>query len=311
MQNVLILSGVFQKRIWGGHYFRDHLNLTKDDEIYGEYWTLSAHPNGESKVLNGKLADLTLNYVYKQYPSLFGNINYNKFPLLVKLIDASDDLSVQVHPGDEYALKNENEFGKNEFWYIIDCQPNSEIILGHKAKTIEELKTKINENRFDDLLNKRMVNKGDSFFIEDGIIHAIGKNIVILEVQQSSDVTYRVYDYNRADINGNKRPLHIEKALDVIKLEDEIIIETYQPTLKDGVIITKLTDNAYFKVYKYEINNIINFKNNDNKFYLCTVIDGLVEVEGNRVERGQSFIITTQAKNTYIEGKSTIIVSTI
>lgn len=311
MQRVLVLSGVLKKRIWGGHYFRDTLKITDDSEPYGEYWTLSAHPNGESIVINGKFTGIKLSQVYHEHRYLFANIKKNQFPLLVKIIDAAEDLSIQVHPGDSYALRHENELGKNEFWYILDCADDAKLILGHNASDKDELIKMINENKFDMLLNKRNIKKGDYFFIKDGTVHAICKNTIILEIQQSSDVTYRIYDYDRTDKDGNKRELHLEKAIDVIRANQNYDKEEYFEMNLSDTLIHKLTDNRYFKTYHYQIIDQVSIANLNHIFYLGTVISGEPTVDGIKIIPGQSFIITSIAENVVINGKSEIIITTL
>ena len=311
IQKILVLSGVLQKRIWGGYYFRDVLNITDSNEAYGEYWTLSAHPHGESIIVNGELKGKKLSDVYSEHRYLFANIKNERFPLLVKYIDAADDLSVQVHPGDSYAQEYENEYGKNEFWYVLDCTPDANLILGHNAATKDELIRLINENKFDKLLKKRNIKKGDYFFIKDGIVHAICKGTIILEIQQSSDVTYRIYDYNRTDKWGKRRELHLEKAIDVIKVNQCLEIEKSFVINNGDSKIYQLTDNQYFKTYRYDIDKGVLINNSNHTFYLGTVINGEPLVEDTRLIPGQSFIITSIADKVLIRGKSEIIISTL
>ena len=311
MENILVLSGVLQKRIWGGYYFRDVLNITDSNEAFGEYWTLSAHPHGESIIINGKLKGKKLSEVYAEHRYLFANIKNERFPLLVKYIDAADDLSVQVHPGNIYAQKYENEYGKNEFWYVLDCDPDANLILGHNASTKEELIRLINENKFSQLLKKRNIKPGDYFLIKDGIVNAICKGTIILEIQQSSDVTYRIYDYDRTDKWGKKRELHLEKAIDVIKVNQDLEIEKPVVTSNGATLIYQLTDNQYFKTYRYVINNEVIINNYNHIFYLGTVISGKPLVDDIQLLPGQSFIITSIVDKVIIGGKSEIIISTL
>ena len=212
---ILLLSAPLKEVIWGGNYFKDVLNVTTSDEKIGEMWSCSAHKNGQSIIKNGCFKGKTLEYVYKNHKELFDNSSLDEFPILVKLIATTDKLSVQVHPNDEYALKYENQYGKTEGWLILDENENSEIVIGHNAKNKEELIEYINNDDYDGLLRKKVVKTGEFYPIPSGTIHALGANIVLLEIQQSSDVTYRFYDYHRKDAMGNERPLHINKAVEV------------------------------------------------------------------------------------------------
>ncbi|TPB32722.1 mannose-6-phosphate isomerase, partial [Burkholderia pseudomallei] len=152
--------------------------------------------------------------LWSNHKELFGNMPGDKFPLLTKILDANDNLSVQVHPDNEYAKENENgELGKTECWYIIDCDDDAEMIFGHNAKSKEELEYMISNNKWSDLLKRVKVNKGDFFYVPSGTIHALCKGTLVLETQQNSDTTYRVYDYDRVDSNGNKRELHVDKSI--------------------------------------------------------------------------------------------------
>ena len=197
--------------LWGGNKLRDYGKVSDKDKI-AESWELSYHKDGPSKTENGELLSEVL------MPSDLGkNVNdFDDFPVLVKLIDSADNLSVQVHPSDDFAIKNEGQFGKTEMWYIVDCDEGAGIYLGLKEDTDKEVfKKAIDDGTVTDLLNFYQVKKGDWFFIKSGTIHAIGKGVTVCEIQQNSNLTYRVYDFKRKGADGKERPLHIEKALTV------------------------------------------------------------------------------------------------
>jgi len=203
MDKIIFLEPVFCERIWGG------CNLKKFDFSIpqgniGEAWVIAAHDNGSSKIINGQLEGLTLKEAYEKQPTLFTEKVYDKFPLLIKILDASDNLSVQVHPEDDYARENENgELGKTECWYVLDAKEGAKLVYGHTAKTKEEFNDKINDEQWQELFIEEEVKAGDFFYIPAGTLHAIGEGILIYEVQQNSDTTYRVYDYDRVDKDGN------------------------------------------------------------------------------------------------------------
>lgn len=216
----LLLDPPIKNYIWGGRRLIDDFKFNCDSEKAAEAWLLSCHFDGESAVKNGSLAGLTLSEAIENFgDDCLGENgkNFSYFPLLIKLIDAKDRLSLQVHPDDEYALRVENEYGKNEMWYIVDCEENAKIVYGLKRDvTAYELETRIRSNSILDICNLVPVKKGDAFFIPAGTLHAIGKGILIAEVQQNSNTTYRVSDYGRIGADGRPRELHVDKALDVI-----------------------------------------------------------------------------------------------
>lgn len=215
----LLLKPAVTDYLWGGSRLKTEFGYETDKEIAAEAWVLSCHKDGPSTVINGEFAGKTLPEVLKIWgDAAIGEkaAEFSYFPLLIKLIDAKQKLSVQVHPNDEYALKNEGEFGKTEMWYVVDCDDGAELIYGFKEEiSKEEFERRIKDNTLTDVCNFVPVHKGDVFFISSGTLHAIGGGILIAEVQQNSNSTYRVSDYGRLGADGKPRPLHIEKAVDV------------------------------------------------------------------------------------------------
>lgn len=215
----LLLKPAVKDYLWGGTRLKTEYKYETDKDIAAEAWVLSCHKDGADTVENGSLAGKTLAEVI----ALWGDKAVGKkaaafpyFPLLIKLIDAKDRLSVQVHPDDEYALEKEGEFGKTEMWYVVDCDEGAELIYGfNREVSKEELERRIKDNTLPEICNYVPVHKGDVFFISAGTLHAIGAGILIAEVQQNSNTTYRVSDYGRLGADGKPRPLHIEKALEV------------------------------------------------------------------------------------------------
>mgnify|MGYP001305281971 FL=1 len=199
MGHILWVEPVFKEMIWGGNQLKEKYGYAIPSDQTGECWAPSAHPNGDNKIKEGEFKGQTLSKVFDEHRELFGNIKDKQFPLLVKIIDACNDLSVQVHPNDEYAALHENSLGKTECWYVLDCKEDTKMVMGHHAKTKEELVKAIENDDYDHLLNKFDIKKGDFFYIPSGTIHAICKGSLIYEAQQSSDITYRVYDYHRKD----------------------------------------------------------------------------------------------------------------
>ncbi|MGX7112207.1 mannose-6-phosphate isomerase, class I [Gemella cuniculi] len=306
MDKIIFLEPIFFERIWGGR------NLEKFDfEIpngkIGEAWVVAAHDNGSSKIVNGSLKGKTLKEAYEECPELFTEKKYNKYPLLVKILDASDDLSVQVHPNDEYAKVNENgELGKTECWYVIDAKENAKLIYGHTAKIKEEFNKKIDNKEWEKLFRKEKVKSGDFFYIPAGTLHAIGGGNLIYEVQQNSDTTYRVYDFDRIDKTGKKRELHVEKTKDVTSVPFKRIIHEREIEVKEEARITTLVAERYFSVFKIEVKEEATLEKNKTG-NLFTVLEGTGEVtvgnEKYKLQKGDSFILTTECNSYKLEGE--------
>ena len=198
MNEIIFLQPVFKEAIWGGNKLRKIYDYDISSETTGEAWCISAHNSGDCKITNGLYKGQTLSWLWDNHRELFGNLALDRFPLLVKVIDAKKDLSIQVHPDDKYANLNENgSLGKTECWYILDCNEDGSIVLGHNANNKGELRQMIKDNRWADLIKVVKVKKGDFFQIDPGTVHAIKGGNLILEIQQSSDITYRLYDYDR------------------------------------------------------------------------------------------------------------------
>ena len=310
MDTIIFLEPVFAERIWGGRNL-EKFNYAIPEGNIGEAWVIAAHENGSSLIKNGELKGLTLKEAYEKRPELFTKKKYDKFPLLVKILDASDYLSVQVHPEDDYARVNENgELGKTECWYVLDAKENAELIYGHTAKTKEEFNRSIDEEKWDDLFIREKVKKGDFFYIPAGTLHAIGAGNLIYEVQQNSDTTYRVYDYDRTDKDGNKRELHIEKTKDVTTVPFEKV-ELDQESYEVGNIkVTQLAEERYFGVYKIEVSGEAELTKNDTG-NLFTVLEGQgrIKVEDTMydIKKGDSFILTTQCSDCLLDGDMLLI----
>jgi len=261
--------------IWGGTRLRDEYGKKSSLERLAESWELACHKDGTSIISGlGKYDGRPITDFISDYPEALGEKcrNFEKFPLLIKLIDARENLSVQVHPDNKYALEHEGEYGKTEMWYIIECEPDSSIIYGLKEKiSKKEFRNAIKNNTLMDKVNIIPVKKGDVFLIKSGTLHAIGKGILIAEIQQNSNTTYRVYDYDRKDSDGNKRELHIEKAIDVTKLKPSELPER-NPESK------LLARCKYFRTYKeeYKKNSELEseWHKNKNSFAHILVLDG-------------------------------------
>lgn len=300
----LKFKSVYKDYIWGG----TNLNKYKQDlppTNIAESWEISCRPEGESIIENGIHKGMTLNQFIKTYPR--GTMGteleeryVENFPLLIKLIDADKKLSVQVHPDDVYArASGDGEYGKNEMWYVLETKPGAKLVYGIKPGTTkEEFATAVKENKVEELLNYVDVFAGDTINIPAGVVHAIGEGILLAEIQQNSNLTYRVYDYNRVDEKGNKRELHIDKALDVIDFE--VVNQTKKADglkIKTGDFATKtfLVANNYFSVEKYDVNGKVYENADGSKFYIYVVIDGECEINSKnsteRIKAGESVLV--------------------
>ncbi len=300
--------------IWGGTRLRDEYGKQSCSERLAESWELACHKDGTSIISGGKYDGRPLSDFISECPEALGeNLRkFEHFPVLIKLIDARDNLSVQVHPDNKYALEHEGEYGKTEMWYIVDCEPDSEIIYGFKDKiSKKEFRNAIENNTLLYKVNRVPVKKGDVFFIKAGTLHAIGKGILIAEIQQNSNTTYRVYDYGRKDSNGNTRELHIDKAVDVTKLKPLELPER-NPENK------LLARCKYFRTYKENIDSESHWHKNKNSFTHILVIDGegtLFSSEGYftynmKFTKGESIFVPAGIR-WLINGKCSIIYTVI
>ena len=311
MSEPLFLQSVMQEKIWGGTKLRDVFGYEIPSNHVGEYWAISAHPNGVSTVKNGRFAGQKLDVLYAEHRELFGNRPEPVFPLLTKILDANDWLSVQVHPDDAYGLEHEGELGKTECWYVIAADERAEIIYGHNAKSKEELRQQIESKDWDHLLTKIPVKAGDFFYVPSGTMHAIGSGILILETQQSSDTTYRVYDFDRKDDAGNLRELHLEQSIDVLTIGEPA--NSRPVTIQaDSLTSTLLVANDFFAVYKWDIVGSVNFKKTAD-YSLVSVLEGVgeLEVDGSvyQIEKGEHFILPSDVKEWTLSGDLQLIVS--
>lgn len=316
---------VFKDYIWGGDKLVTKYNKQTDMRPVAESWEVSAYPKSSSIIGNGKFAGKTLRDVIKAHPELicgqkkkFGLFGENKeFPVLIKLLDARDKLSLQVHPNDDYARKNENGSGKNELWYVIDCEENAEVILGFKEELSRgELEAAIKDNSILDKVNRVPVKAGDCFSIPAGMLHAIGGGIVIAEIQQSSDLSYRIYDYNRVGADGKARELHIEKALDVTDTSLKSVNTRDNKAAKlNGFTSTMLTDWKYFAVNLLKIDNHADLNQDAASFTCALLIDGELELEagGTSIElkAGESVFIPSNLGQFTLKGNATALLTMV
>lgn len=308
----LFLKGVLQEKIWGGTKLRDEFGYDLPSETTGEHWSISAHPNGPATVKNGEHAGKTLTELWASHRDLFGHQEGEVFPLLTKIIDAKNDLSVQVHPDDEYGLANEGELGKTECWYVLAADEGAEIVFGHNAETKEEFHEMIADGQWDKLLRSIQVKSGDFFYVPSGTVHAIGSGVTILETQQSSDTTYRLYDYDRKDDAGNFRDLHINQSIAVSMIPHVDPQPEMTVTKVDNSELKKLVSNDFFTVYEWIIKNSIAMER-EGLYTLVSIVDGKgsIEVDGTSypLEKGDHFLLPNEVDNWTFTGDLHIIAS--
>ncbi len=313
---LIFLEPVFHEKIWGGRELADDWGYKIPDGSIGECWAISAHPNGDCKVVGGTFDGKHLSEVWKEHREVFGAVpdgrggEAEQFPLLVKILDAKDDLSVQVHPDDEYAEKNENgSLGKKECWYVLGCKEGGTIIVGQKAKDAAEFQQMVDEGRWSELLNEVPIHEGDFFQIDPGTIHAIKGGTVILETQQSSDVTYRVYDYDRKQADGTTRPLHIEQSIECVDF-DQKPVESGAVTTPIIGGIQHLADTDRYLVDLIHVNGEKVFSAIPT-FRCVSVIEGEGTVASVKVKRGTHFIIPAAFGDVDCSGTMKLIVSRV
>lgn len=306
--------------IWGGTRLIEEYGIKTDKNPAAEAWVLSCHPAGPSTVQNGKYEGKTLQEVYLEDKSICGKKGekFEFFPLLIKFIDAKQNLSIQVHPDDEYAMRVEGEYGKTEAWYILDCDPDAELILGfNREVSVEEFKEAAKSDAMMDICNKIKVKKGDLFFIESGTMHAICKGILLAEVQQNSNTTYRIYDYGRLGNDGKPRELHVDKAADVTKLCPPALSDATERKTEvfKNATRAELTKCDLFAMYKLDVDGKYTATADDESFVSLLCLEGNGTVKCGETEltlaKGESIFIPASSGEFTVEGKLEILESTL
>ena len=322
------LNPAMKDYLWGGTRLKDSFSKETDFDILAETWECSTHPDGQSIVTSGPFEGKALIDVLKENPEFIGTHPSMKdgLPILVKFIDAKNDLSVQVHPDDEYADKYENgQQGKSEMWYVVEAAKNAKLIYGFKMDVDKEtVKRALKEENLEKYLLSVPVKKGDVFFIPAGQVHAICSGCLIAEVQENSNLTYRLYDYNRVDKNGNTRELHIEKALDVMNMKRSE--KPVQPMrvfrFRAGIMIEKLYQCKYFNVEKVVLDTqrckhkYAKFKTRENSFRVVLCLEGCgtlfwEDEKGNTTYkdfyRGDCFFVPANSVEYRAHGKAEVL----
>ncbi|WP_369765583.1 type I phosphomannose isomerase catalytic subunit [Flavobacterium sp. WC2429] len=305
---------ILKDRIWGGEKLKTILNKPIESKITGESWELSTVEGDVSVIANGEFKGKSLTEVIEELPNEILGTEVHKrfgkqFPLLFKYLDAREDLSIQVHPNDELAKKRHNSFGKTEMWYIMQADPDSRIIVGFKEKSnaneyLEHLKNKTLLSILDDV----EVKEGDVFFLETGTVHAIGAGLVVAEIQQTSDITYRIYDFDRVDAQGNTRELHIDLALEAINYDK---VEAYRSYKKDENVSNTIVNCPYFTTNFIPLEDTVTVSKTGNSFTVYMCVDGEFELEYDMniytYKKGETVLIPAAMDYYVITGKASIL----
>ena len=310
MSELINLKPVFHENIWGGRQLEPVFGYDIPDGPIGECWAISAHPAGDCDIVGGEFDGKKLSWLWDNHRELFGNVEGDRFPLLIKILDAKDDLSIQIHPNDEYAAKHENgSLGKTECWFILDCKENATLVAGHNAKTKEELERMIHEGRWKEFIREIPIKPGDFIQIDPGTVHAIKGGTLLLETQQSSDITYRVYDYDRLS-NGKPRQLHIAQSIDVITVPAKSAENSVVHTEKKDDAIQQLIQCPYYTVYRIDVEHRVETWQ-DKPFVLMSVVEGEGTLNGTHLKKGDHLILPDGYGKVELQGRMQIIASTI
>ena len=315
MTEIMKLLPAGKNYLWGGTRLKEEFGKDFDITPLAETWECSVHPDGLCLIINGFYKGKSLKEVLDKHPEYIGTKANGELPILVKFIDAKQDLSIQVHPNDEYAMKHEGQNGKTEMWYIIDADEEASIVYGFKHRMTKDiLQHAIDKGDLEKHLQRVEVHKGDLFFVPAGVVHGIGKGILLAEIQENSNVTYRVYDYNRVDKFGKKRELHFNKAIQVMDMDVAPIIKPKKRCVRyyPGCSLEVLCRCSYFETERIQITEQFSFFVSNNSFQVLVCLDGYGKIEvseGESVEfyKGETVFIPAGIGNCLIVGNNTIL----
>ena len=308
--SIIKLEPACKDYIWGGDRLIKEYGIKNDGKSCAEAWVLSGHKDGLSRVADGAFRGRTLAEVNADHNILGKNCSkYAEFPVLIKLIDVNKPISIQVHPDDAYALKHEGQYGKTEMWYILSAEEGAFLYLGFEHEVSkDELEERIKNNTLEEILHKEYVKPGDVVFIEPGTLHSIGAGVMVAEIQQSSNVTYRIYDYGRLGADGKPRQLHVEKALDVLKRE---------PAMKYEQKGEHLAECPYFRVDKSDVRDGASYTGNtdESSFASLLIIEGecTISAAGDLVNarKGESYFVEAGTGAYSISGNASVLITAV
>ena len=317
----ILLIPATKDYLWGGSRLNDDFNFNINVAPFAEAWVCSTHEDGISLLASGK----NLRSVLERNPTMLGTHALSltggkpELPILIKLIDAKKKLSVQVHPGDKYALEHEGQLGKTEMWYVLDTKPGAELIYGFKRNVEkEEIRAAIKDGTIENLLNHVAIKKNDLFYIEAGTVHAIGAGVLLAEIQENSNVTYRLFDYGRVGKDGKKRDLHIDKALDVANIKSSSVPRQPIRVLKyqKGCASELLTRCRYFQVERLLLNTevireLVYFQTSSNSFHALLCVDGCGSISwkggGMNFFKGDCIFVPAESVELKLHGKAQLL----
>lgn len=313
----VLLKATLKDYLWGGTKLRDAYGKKSDLNKIAESWELSAHKDGQSIIASGDFSGYTLSeYISACGKEILGKNAeaFDSFPILIKLIDAKDKLSVQVHPSDDYALRHEGEYGKTEVWYVVESEENACLYYGFcREISREEYRSRIADNTLTEVLNCVPAKKGDVFFIEPGTVHAIGAGLLICEVQQNSNTTYRVYDYDRKGADGKPRELHIEKAIAVTNLKPQTFKQDFAEEKSEQYQAKTIAKCKYFTAKHCAVFSEVVFSIDQNSFRSVIITDGTAKLclkdSVLQLQKGDSVFIPAQNADCSVRGKCEFILS--
>ncbi|TBX69268.1 class I mannose-6-phosphate isomerase [Flavobacterium silvisoli] len=305
---------ILKDRIWGGTKLKSYLNKPIRSDVTGESWEISTVDNDVSIVANGILKGQSLNDLITKFPAeILGTkvlAQFGKqFPLLFKYLDAREDLSIQLHPNDDLAKKRHNSFGKTEMWYVMQADKEARLIVGFKEKSSpEEFLQHLKAKTLLDILDAKKVQQGDVFFLETGTVHAIGAGIVIAEIQQTSDITYRVYDFERTDAQGNQRELHLELALEAINYNK---VEAQRLYTKNENVANEMVSCQYFTTNLIPLNGNVSMVKNGDSFTVYMCVEGVFEIswngESHHYQKGDTLLIPASLTDFQLSGNASLL----
>lgn len=310
----LVFKPILKERIWGGTKLQTLLNKPISSPITGESWELSTVANDVSIIANGELTGKPLTAIIDEFPNeILGSKVFrdygHQFPLLFKYLDAREDLSIQVHPNDELAQKRHNSFGKTEMWYVMQADEDSSIIVGFKEDSnAKEYVGHLEKKTLLTILNTIPVKAGDVFFLETGTVHAIGAGLLIAEIQQTSDVTYRLYDFDRVDANGNTRELHVDMALDAINYKKTQSKKSYTRTEN---ACNEMVDCSYFTTNFIPLNGQLRFQKDKSTFHVYMCVAGSFSLEVDQTiyhyKKGDTILMPAAISTYKFDGVASIL----
>ncbi|MGL2966804.1 type I phosphomannose isomerase catalytic subunit [Flavobacterium sp. XGLA_31] len=305
---------ILKERIWGGTKLKSYLNKSITSDITGESWEISTVQDNVSVIANGHFQGKHLDELIAEFPKeILGTKVYEafgkQFPLLFKYLDARDDLSIQLHPNDVLAKKRHDSFGKTEMWYVMQADDNARLIVGFKEKSSPEAFLQhVNDKTLLDILDTKKVKQGDVFFLDTGTIHAIGAGIVIAEIQQTSDVTYRIYDFDRRDANGNTRELHLDLALEAINYDT---VKAQKEYLKKENVSNEIVHCQYFTTNIIPLNGAVVMNKSKDSFKVFMCVDGEFQLQTNeetyQYQKGDTILIPAALTDFQLIGKASVL----